>query len=271
MARLSARERAGLPDRAFAYVDAQGVRRLPIHDAPHVRSALSRFDQVRFENDESKDRARERLLTAAKRHNIMPMGFLDRQLRSARRGPTLPTGSVTFLLVDMEGSTALLELLDSGYVAVLKDVRRIVAAAVSAHSGVRVDSYGDEFFAVFENPGHAIDAAVAAQLAMAAFPWPPGATVRVRTGIHGGRPTLTDTGYVGLSVHTVARIASLAHGGQVVVSGQAASGLGPEGLGSRRLVSLGRYRLAGLSTEHELFQLYAEGLPTDFPPLRVVR
>ena len=269
MARLSARERAGLPDRAFAYVDSDGERRLPIHDAAHVRSALSRFDQVRFESDEAKDRARQRLLNAAKKHGIMPMGFLDRQLRTARRGPRLPTGNVTFLLADMEGSTRLLEQLDSGYATVLKDVRRVIAAAVTAQRGVRVDSYGDEFFAVFETPRQALDAAVALQRAMQAFPWPPGAVVRVRTGIHGGRPALTDTGYVGLSVHTVARVASVAHGGQVVVSGQAAAGLAAGDLAPLRLSSLGSYRLAGLSTVHELFQLYADGLPTDFPPLRV--
>jgi class 3 adenylate cyclase len=95
--------------------------------------------------------------------------------------------------------------------------------------------------------------------------------VRVRTGIHGGRPTLTDTGYVGLSVHTVARVASVAHGGQVVVSGQTASSLAEGSLRTGRLVSLGTYRLAGLGTDDELFQLYADGLPTDFPPLRFVR
>lgn len=269
MARLSARERAGLPDRAFAYVDSAGERRLPIHDAAHVRSALSRFDQVRFESDDAKDRARQRLLNAAKKHGMMPMGFLDRQLRTARRGPRLPTGNVTFLLADMEGSTRLLEQLDAGYSTVLKDVRRIIGAAVSAHQGLRVDSYGDEFFGVFETARQAVDAAVAVQVAMGAFPWPAGAVVRVRTGIHGGRPTLTDTGYVGLSVHTVARVASVAHGGQVVVSGQVAAALDPAELEPMRLVSLGSYRMAGLSADHELFQLYATGLATDFPPLRI--
>ena len=269
MARLSARERAGLPDRAFAYVDPDGVRRLPIHDAAHVRSALSRFDQVRFDSDEAKDRARQRLLNAAKKQGIMPMGFLDRQLRGARRGPRLPTGNVTFLLADMEGSTRLLQQLDDGYPAVLKDVRRIIAAAVTAQRGVRVDAYGDEFFAVFETPRQAVDAAVALQRAIAAHPWPDGAQVRVRTGIHGGRPTLTDAGYVGLSVHTVARVASVAHGGQVVVSGQAAAALAADPLEPVRLVSLGTYRLAGLSTADELFQLLADGLATDFPPLRI--
>jgi class 3 adenylate cyclase len=270
VARLSARERAGLPDRAFAYVDSDGVRRLPIHDAAHVRSALSRFGQVRFESDEARDRARQRLLTAAKRHGIMPMGFLTRQLRSTGR-PVLPTGNVTFLLVDMEGSTRLLQQLDSAYGAVLTDVRRIIAAAVRANGGVRVDAYGDEFFAVFERPRAALDAAVALQRAMSAFPWPAGSVVRVRSGIHGGRPSLTDTGYVGLAVHTVARIASVAHGGQIVVSGQTRTALGEASLDPLRLVSLGTYRLAGLNSDDELFQLYADGLATDFPPLRLLR
>jgi len=88
MATLSAKERAALPDRAFAYVDSQGKRRLPIHDAAHVRNALARFNQVAFDDDAARDRARIRLLTAAKRFGIMPIGFLSSQLNPQQRLPT---------------------------------------------------------------------------------------------------------------------------------------------------------------------------------------
>src|ERR671910_2397976 len=105
MATLSAKERAQLPDSAFAYIDSSGKRRLPIHDPAHVRNALARFGQVAFEDEAARDRARSRLLRAAKKHGIMPIGFISSQLRPERK---LPTGSVTFLLADMEGSTQLL-------------------------------------------------------------------------------------------------------------------------------------------------------------------
>src|SRR6187200_3699722 len=108
MAKLSARERANLPDRAFAYIDSDGRRRLPIKDEAHVRNALARFGRVAFEDDAARDRARQRLLNAAKRFGIMPVGFIDREIRG-KSSIVLPTGAVTFLLTDIEGSTALLQ------------------------------------------------------------------------------------------------------------------------------------------------------------------
>ena len=98
MADLRARERAALPDGAFAYVDSTGKRRLPIHDEAHVRNALARFDRVEFEDEAARHRARQRVLAAAKKHGIVPLGFIDRQLRPELR---LPTGSVTLLFADM--------------------------------------------------------------------------------------------------------------------------------------------------------------------------
>jgi class 3 adenylate cyclase len=269
MARLSARERAGLPDRAFAYIDSTGRRRLPIHDEAHVRNALARFDRVPFESDEAKDRARQRLLNAAKRHGIMPVGFVTSQLRSQRGGPELPTGTVTFLLVDMEGSTALLRQLDDAYATVLRDVRSLIGDAVRERGGTKVDAHGDEYFAVFERPASAVAAAVALQRSIGGHRWPGDLAVRVRAGVHSGRPALTDAGYVGLSVHTVARICSVAHGGQVVVSGQTTAAMDqlPDGVS---LVGLGSHGLAGLPREEQLFQVVAEGLRTDFPPLRIL-
>ena len=112
--RLSARKRGALRDSAFAYVDSQGRRRLPIHDEPHVRNALARFNQVQFEDDEARDRARRRLLRAAKKYGIVPIGFMDSQLR--RQGQRiLPSGAVTFLLTDIQDSTGLVQRLGDGY------------------------------------------------------------------------------------------------------------------------------------------------------------
>src|ERR671917_1051215 len=127
MAQLRAKERAQLPDRAFAYIDSEGRRRLPIHDAAHVRNALARFGQVAFEDEDARDRARSRLLRAAQKHGVMPIGFISAQLRPQRR---LPKGHVTLLLTDIECSTELLARLGDEYAQVLADVRRHVRAAV---------------------------------------------------------------------------------------------------------------------------------------------
>jgi class 3 adenylate cyclase len=273
MARLSARERATLPDRAFAYVDSEGRRRLPIHDEAHVRNALGRFERVPFESDAARENARRRLLIAAKKYGIVPVGFITGQLRSERVDrssdfSTFPTGSVTFLLTDIEGSTLLLGRLGDGYAALLKDVRSIIRDAVRGSGGRRVDAHGDEYLSVFEHAASAIEAAVTIQRSLIGETWPDEIDVRVRAGIHSGRPTLTDTGYVGLSVHTVARLCSVAHGGQIVVSGKAkvaVAGSMPVGV---RLRSLGRHHLAGLSQSEALFQVHAKGLVVGFPPLR---
>ena len=123
MAPLSAKERAQLPDSAFASIDSRGRRRLPIHDAAHVRNALARFSQVAFEDEDARDRARSRLLRAAKKHGIMPIGFISSQLQPQRK---LPRGHVTFLLADIEGSTELLGRLEDKYGPLLADVRRRV-------------------------------------------------------------------------------------------------------------------------------------------------
>src|SRR3954469_3745382 len=145
---LKARERAKLPDSAFAYIDSHGRRRLPIHDASHVRNALARFGQVAFEDEAARDRARSRLLRAAKNHGIMPIGFISAQLQPKLK---LPTGHVTFLLTDIEDSTGLLTRLGDGYAAVLADIRRLVRDAVRHAEGHVVDARGDEVLAAFEH------------------------------------------------------------------------------------------------------------------------
>ena len=280
MPRLSASQRARLPDTAFAYIDSRGRRRLPINDEAHVRAALSRFEQVSFEDDEARERARKRLLNAAKKYGIVPVGFITGQLQSERRlaqgevqarssdVAMLPTGFITFLLTDIEESTALLRQLGDRYADVLNGVRGVVRQAVLAAKGREVDARADEFFAVFEGAAPAIEAAVALQRALSQRAWPDDVQCRLRVGIHSGQPTLTDTGYIGLSVHTAARVCWAAHGAQIVVSGEtkaAIQGVLPDGINLR---SLGRHRLSGLTDAQALFQVEAEGLLGEFPPPR---
>jgi class 3 adenylate cyclase len=387
MSRLVASKRARLPASAFAYIDSRGRRRLPIHDESHVRNALARFNQVAFEDDAARERTRTRLLNAAKRYRIVPVGFitgqlqtersnatagrlvielgrqgapgeLEQRLRSVLRDPTLavlhwseasgayldgsgrpvplpaedaqrgvtflerqgrpmtalihdpavledpglaetvrsavrfvvekellhgqiqatstdaaalPTGFVTLLMTDIEGSTGLLQRLGDRYGDVLNDVRSILRAAVLRASGREIDARADEYFAVFERAPAAVVAAVAIQRAIGQRSWPDDLDVRVRVGIHSGRPTLTDVGYIGLAVHTTARVCAAAHGGQIVVSSQTRSAVGTSSPAGVRFRSLGRHRLPGLPDVETLFQAQARGLRARFPKARTGR
>lgn len=378
MAKLSASERMRLPDSAFAYVDSKRKRRLPIHDESHVRNALARFRQVRFESEQARERARRKLLQAAKRYGIVPVGFIEGELRSAHKkaaagrliielgriessseleaelrrtlgdpelmllrwskpegtyigcddqpvalpGPAsqketaflqgrgrplmaivhdrevlqsaeiteavmaavhlvtgkevledvdemgvatagLPDGEVTFVLTDIEGSTQLLHELGDQYVGVLADVRRLISEAVLRAGGRQVEARADEYVAVFEHPAQAIEAASSFQRAMAAHRWPDGHDVRVRAGVHAGPIVLTESGYVGLTVHAAARIMAAAHGGQVLVSADCAGAVGPDA--DATFTALGAFELRGLAGPLELMQLDIPGFPTDFP------
>ena len=265
MARLTAKARAQLPDRAFAYIDSAGRRRLPIHDASHVRNALARFNQVVFEDDAARDRARTRLLNAAKKHGIMPIGFVNAELQPQRK---LPRGRITFLMTDLERSTNLLTALGDGYGALIADVRRLIRAAVRSAGGHPVDSRGDDFLAAFESAPPALDAAIAIQRGIEAEPWPDGNDVRLRIGLHRGRPTLTDHGYVGLSVHTVARICFAGHGGQVLLSGAVHEGVVETLDESVRLRHLGAWQFEGLPEPIEIHQANGVNRDATFPPLR---
>jgi class 3 adenylate cyclase len=262
---LGAKERAQLPDRAFAYIDSKGKRRLPIHDAAHVRNALARFGQVVFDDEEARDRARTRLLKAAQKHGIVPIGFISSQLQPQRK---LPRGHVTFLLTDIEGSTELLARLDDRYSPLLADVRRLLRGAVRQAGGREVDSRADELFAVFEEAPAALEAALAIQRQMAATAWPDGSDVRLRIGLHRGRPTLTENGYVGLAVNTAARICYAAHGGQIVMSSAVQAAVADSLADGITLRSLGAWRFQGLREPEDLFQVDAADLLIDFPPLR---
>jgi class 3 adenylate cyclase len=253
MAQLDAKKRTELRDSDFAYVDARGRRRLPIHDASHVRNALSRFNQVVFDDEPSRARARSRLLKAAKKHGIVPIGFIEGQLRATGPG-SLPSGAVTFLLTDIVDSTGLLEHLGDGYARVLADVRRHLRTATRRGGGREVDARGDEYLAVFRHAPSAISAAIAAQGALATHPWPGDARVSVRMGVHSGRPTLTDAGYVGLAVHAVNRICSLAEGGRIIVSAATLNAFGGEPVGVA-LEPMGARSLRGVREPVTLFRV----------------
>ena len=263
---LRARDRSKLPDRAFAYVDSRGRRRLPINDAAHVRNALARFNQVTFEDVEARDRARTRLLNAARRHGIVPVGFIAGQLRMGKRAP-LPTGNLTLMLADIEGSTGLVRQLEDDYPTLLSDVRRILRATAGRLGGHEVDVHGDEFFAVFRHASDALLAALAIHRELRDGAWPRGASVRMRIGLHAGRPTLADQNYVGLAVHAAARIMAAGHGGQILLSEAAVRALGDPPPAGFTLRELGVHHLRGLSPEM-LFQAVAPDLESEFPPLR---
>lgn len=262
MAELGARERAKLPDSAFAYIDSSGRRRLPIHDEAHVRNALSRFNRLLFDDETVRDRARTRLLKAAKRHGIVPVGFIDGQLR-----PKLPTGQLTLLFADVENSTRHLTEIEDRYGPMLNAVRRIERAAIRRSGGFEVDARADELFAVFERAPDALEAAMAMARELRARDWPDGREVRVRIGLHTGRPTRTPSGYQGISVNTAARICACGHGGQILLSGSVRAALAEEALIELR--HLGSHRLRGIPDEHDIYQAVSPDLPDRFPPLRV--
>jgi predicted ATPase/class 3 adenylate cyclase len=168
--------------------------------------------------------------------------------------PGLPSGTVTFLFTDVEGSTRLLERLGEAYADALLEHRRVVRDAFAAEGGVEVDTQGDAFFVAFPSAGGAAAAALAAQAALAAWP------VRVRMGLHTGEPQLTREGYVGMDVHRGARIAAAGHGGQILVSEPTQKLLGERD----DLRDLGRHRLKDMGAAERIFQL-GEG---DFARLR---
>jgi class 3 adenylate cyclase len=266
MPELGKRERARLPDRAFAYIDSSGKRALPIHDVAHIRAALSRFGQVDFEDDAARDQARLRLLHAARRAGVVPIGFLASQLEPQRR---FPRGTVTFLMCDIEGSTQLVTLLGDDYAKVRAELRRILRGSIRRAGGREVDARADEYFAVFRAAGTALTGALEAQQAIERYAWREGIAPRLRMGLHSGRPTLTDSGYIGLSVHTVARVCAVGHGGQILLTQATVRAVGRDLPAGLEMISLGPYRLAGLPEAVELVQATPAGGLRDFPPLRV--
>ena len=262
---LGAKERAQLPDSAFAYVDSRGRRRLPINDESHVRNALARFGQVVFEDDAARDKARTRLLRAAKKYGIVPIGFVSAELQPQRK---VPRGLVTLLMADIESSTELLRQLDDRYAGLLAQLRRVQRSAVKRAGGREVDARADEFFAAFEQASAALQAAVSIQRSLSEHSWPDGVDVRLRIGIHSGRLTFTESGYVGLAVNTVARVCGAAYGGQIVLSSSAHKAVSKTLVDGVTLAPLGSWKLRGFPEHETLFQVEAHGLRSGVPPPR---
>jgi DNA-binding NarL/FixJ family response regulator/class 3 adenylate cyclase len=175
---------------------------------------------------------------------------------------SLPTGTVTFLFADVEGSTRLAHELGEEWRPVLADIRRLLREAVSGANGHEVDSRGDELFAAFTSCSEAADAAVDAQRRLGGHNWP--APVRVRIGLHTGKAALAEDGYVGVDVHRAYRIASAGHGGQIVASETSATALTP----GRDLRDLGLWLLPDMPEPERIYQLDEIGLAGDFPALR---
>ena len=238
--------------------------------------ALSDLEQERWARDEINRLEELRLVTtclrleaelAAGRHDqaVPELEALVREHPLRERLRELPTGTVTFLFTDIQGSTELLARLGRDeYGALLDEHRRLLRAAFLDADGREVDTQGDAFFAAFPSAASAIQAAVRIQRETAATPLP------VRMGIHTGEPLLAPTGYVGLDVHRAARICSAGHGGQALIS-QATRELIeddlPDGLGLR---DLGEHRLKDLARPQRLSQIVIEGLANEFPALRTL-
>jgi class 3 adenylate cyclase len=123
----------------------------------------------------------------------------------------LPSGTVTFLFTDIEGSTQLLKHLGPGYAVALSEHQQIVRAAVGAHGGREVDTQGDSFFIAFRRAKDAVAAAVAIQRDLASHPWPEGGAIKVRIGLHTGEPQVGEQRYVGMGVNKAARIGAAGH------------------------------------------------------------
>jgi predicted ATPase/class 3 adenylate cyclase len=179
---------------------------------------------------------------------------MNRRVQAPR---DLPSGLVTFLFTDIEGSTRLLgELGADGYAEALAEHRRLIRETCTANGGVEVDTQGDAFFVAFPTASGALAAAGAISEGLASGP------IRVRIGIHTGSPTLTPEGYVGTDVHRAARIAAAGHGGQVLLSGETRALVD----GDTELIDLGEHRLKDFAEPVWIFQLGSER----FPPLRTI-
>jgi class 3 adenylate cyclase len=183
----------------------------------------------------------------------------------------LPSGTVTFVFSDIEGSTALLKQLgDEAYAAVLGRHRQLVREASAAHNGLEIDTQGDAFFYSFSRARDAVAAAVDIQRLHAAEEWPPGVAVRVRLGLHTGEPAVGDEGYTGLDVVRAARIAAVARGGQVLLSATTRALVGdalPDGVTLR---SAGERALKDIERPEPLHELRIAGLPADDLPTPVI-
>jgi class 3 adenylate cyclase len=173
--------------------------------------------------------------------------------------PTLPSGTVTFVFSDIEGSTTLLKELGDRYEGLLADHRRLMRERFSEHDGVEIDTQGDAFFFAFSRARDAVAAAVDAQRAHADHDWPDGRTVLVRMGLHTGEPAVGSEGYLGLDVVRAARLCTAGKGGHVLLSETTRALVGaslPEGVS---IFPLGERRLKDIDEPERVFELEIEG------------
>ncbi|MGI8829419.1 MAG: ATP-binding protein [Candidatus Limnocylindria bacterium] len=184
--------------------------------------------------------------------------------------PDLPTGTVTFLFSDIEGSTRLLQACGDRWPPLLRRHQELLSAAFSAHDGQVVGTEGDSFFVVFRSPAAAVRAALDGQRALSEEAWPSDGEIRARIGIHTGDGVLSGDTYVGLDVHRAARIMGAGHGGQVLLSAATEALARPSLPDGATLVDLGSHRLKDLVAAERIFTLQAPGLPADFPALRSI-
>lgn len=180
----------------------------------------------------------------------------------------LPSGTVTFLFTDIEGSTRLLQQLGEKYATLLFEHQRLLRETCETCHGRVVGTEGDSFFVAFSSAVDAINAAVQSQLALAEYAWPDNVPVRVRMGLHTGEPQLSSFNYVGIDVHRAARIAAAAHGGQVLLSQRTYELVNSKLPADVTVRDLGEHRLKDLRQPKHLYQLDITSLPVDFPPIK---
>jgi YVTN family beta-propeller protein len=181
----------------------------------------------------------------------------------------LPSGAVTFLFTDIEGSTRLVKQLRERYGEVLQEHQRLLREAFEAYDGHEVDTQGDSFFVAFSSARDALLAAVEGQLALSSHPWPDGVEIKVRMGLHTGQAVSSGGRYTGLAVHRAARIGAAGHGGQILVSQATQTLLEDEEEDLHVFLrDLGEQRLKDLDRPVRIYQAAADGLPDGFPPLR---
>jgi predicted ATPase/class 3 adenylate cyclase len=187
-----------------------------------------------------------------------------------RASSELPTGTVTFLFTDIEGSTRLVQRLGDAYPPLLEQHHDIVRSAIEANDGLVVSTEGDSFFAVFPTAPAAVHGAVEAQLGLERHPWPEDARIRVRMGLHTCEGRIGAGSYVGVEVHRGARIGAAGHGGQVLLSASTAQlverALPPE----VSLSDLGEHQLKDLLQRERIFQVNHAALAVEFPPLETL-
>jgi YVTN family beta-propeller protein len=181
----------------------------------------------------------------------------------------LPSGAVTFLFTDIEGSTRLVRQLRGRYAEVLAEHQRLLREAFATHGGHEIDTQGDAFFYAFGSAHEAVLAAVEGQRALSGYPWPDETQLKVRIGVHTGQAAPVNGRYTGLAVHRAARICAAGHGGQILVSQATQSLLEDEEEDlAVRMRDLGDQRLKDIERPVRLYQVAAPGLQTDFPQPR---